>query len=225
MKPKEIWDGIYIVGGQKITDPRDCSVYLIDFGELVLIDAGAGLSIDKILLNIKNLGLKSKAVSTVILTHCHIDHAGGAGRLKKEFGVRIIIHEKDAVAVETRDIIRTAANWYNLEFPHLVVDCKIKDEEKRFYFSGQEIVCLHTPGHTPGSIAVYLERKGKKVLFGQDIHGPFRTEFGSDIRKWQNSMEKLISLQADILCEGHYGIYESKTKVKEYIERYLDEYA
>lgn len=224
MRPKEIYDGIYIVGGQKITDSRDCSVYLLDFGELVMIDTGAGLSIDKIFHNIEKFGLQPNAISTVILTHCHIDHAGGARRLKKELGSRIIIHELDAKAVEFGDNITTAANWYNLHFPSVAVDYKIKSEEQKFEFSGQELVCIHTPGHTPGSIVVYLERKGKKILFGQDIHGPFRAEFGSDIQKWRKSMKRLLSLKADILCEGHFGIYEPKDKAKEYIERYLDEY-
>ncbi|OPZ51310.1 MAG: hypothetical protein BWY90_01468 [Deltaproteobacteria bacterium ADurb.BinA014] len=37
-------------------------------------------------------------------------------------------------------------------------------------------------------------------------------------------MQKLLDLNADILCEGHFGIYEPKEKVRDYIERYLEEY-
>lgn len=222
---KKVWDGIFLVGGQKISDMRDCSVYLIDFeGELVFIDSGAGPGMEKILHNVKKLGFDPKKISTVILTHCHIDHAGGARRLKSEFGARIFIHERDAKAVEAGDVIRTAASWYNLGFPPLSVDYKMTGKEEKLYFAGQELFCLHTPGHTPGSISLYLERNGKKVLFGQDIHGPFRTEFGSNLIDWQVSMEMLLALEADILCEGHFGVYEPKNMVREYIERYLDEY-
>ena len=46
MGPREIIKGIYLVGSSDITDPKDCSVYLLDLGELVLIDAGAGMSVD-----------------------------------------------------------------------------------------------------------------------------------------------------------------------------------
>ncbi len=49
MKPHEIIKGIFIVGGPEITDSRDGCVYLIDLGELVLIDSGAGWSADKII--------------------------------------------------------------------------------------------------------------------------------------------------------------------------------
>jgi hypothetical protein len=62
------------------------------------------------------------------------------------------------------------------------------------------------------------------VLFGQDIHGPFLPEFGADLSAWRHSMETLLSLEADILCEGHFGVYRMKARVKEYIEGYLDQY-
>ena len=53
---KEIHDGIYLIGSSDITDSRDCCVYLLNLGELVLIDAGAGASVS-IIANIEKLGL------------------------------------------------------------------------------------------------------------------------------------------------------------------------
>jgi hypothetical protein len=66
--------------------------------------------------------------------------------------------------------------------------------------------------------------EGKRVLFGQDIHGPFSPVLGSDIKKWRSSMEKLIALNADILCEGHYGVIRGKDKVKGFINSFIEEY-
>ncbi len=86
------------------------------------------------------------------------------------------------------------------------------------------IVCLHTPGHTPGSISIILDRDGKRVLFGQDIHGPFADSFGSDLLAWRKSMEVLLGLQADILCEGHFGVVRPETEVERYIQNYLTVY-
>ncbi|MDY6855177.1 MAG: MBL fold metallo-hydrolase [Thermodesulfobacteriota bacterium] len=91
-------------------------------------------------------------------------------------------------------------------------------------FGDQEVVCLHTPGHTPGSLSVYMDRKGKRILFGQDIHGPFLPIMGSDLIQWRDSMNLLLTLNADILCEGHFGIYSSKEEVKKYIEGYFKYY-
>ena len=224
MGPEEIIKGIFLVGSSDITDSKDCSIYLMDLGDLVLIDTGVGISVDAIIENIKELGLDPGKLSTVILTHCHIDHTGGAHEFKRRFGARIVIHGLDATAVETGDKVLTGASWYGIDFAPLPVDVKLLKDEELLYFGTQSVVCLHTLGHTPASISLYLDKEGKRILFGQDIHGPFLAEFGANMHHWQRSMETLLSLNADILCEGHFGIYRPANKVRQYIERYLDEY-
>lgn len=224
MKPMTIHDGVFLVGGSDLSDSRDCLVYLLDLGELVLIDTGSGGGTGAIMNNVRSLGFDPQRISTIILTHCHIDHVGGANELKGHSDAKIIMHELDAAVVERGDATMTAAFWYGLPFAPISIDTKLVKEEERFVFGHDEIVCLHTPGHTPGSISIYLDRGGKRILFGQDIHGPFLTEFGSNLELWQNSMKKLIALDADILCEGHFGVYRTKQRVADFIERYLDEY-
>ena len=219
-----VTENIYLVGGADITDPRDCAVYLLDLGELVLIDTGAGPSYDKIVRNIEGLGLNPDKLKAVILTHCHIDHIGAAPQFRDAFGSQIIMHHLDAEAVELGNDRMTAAPWYNLSFPPMPVDVKLTKDEERLRFGDQEVICLHTPGHTPGSLSVYLDLGDKRILFGQDIHGPFSEEFGSDLSAWRRSMGRLLSLEADILCEGHFGVYHHKENVAEYIRHYLDTY-
>lgn len=222
---EEIISGVYLIGGSSITSADDAAIYLINFREeLVLIDSGAGRSLSQIVRNIEMLGLNPADISHLILTHCHIDHIGSAPFFKKLYGTKILIHELDAGAVETGDSRKTAAGWYGTTFPPLAVDRKLKGEHETLKFGGEELHCLHTPGHTPGSISLYLDRGGKRVLFGQDIHGPFHKDFDSDIELWKKSMQKLLTLNADILCEGHFGIFESRERVRGYIERYLEEY-
>lgn len=225
LKTEEIVDGVYLVGGPNVTRGEDAAVYLIDFsGDLVLIDSGAGGSSSQIARNIEMLGLNPDSLSKVILTHCHIDHIGSAPFFREKFGAKIVIHELDAEALETGDSVRTAANWYGTTFPPVKIDEKIKGAHEILTFRGEELHCLHTPGHTPGSISIYLDRGGRRILFGQDIHGPFHQAFGSDITAWRKSMQTLLALEADILCEGHFGIYQPRDRVRQYIERYLEEY-
>ncbi|MRR16474.1 MAG: MBL fold metallo-hydrolase [Deltaproteobacteria bacterium] len=225
LRTEEIIDGVYLVGGPNVTRGEDAAVYLIDFSdELILIDSGAGGSSSQLVRNIEMLGLNPNALSRVILTHCHIDHIGSAPFFREKFGAKITIHELDAESLETGDSVRTAANWYGTTFPPVKIDEKIKGTQEILTFRGEELHCLHTPGHTPGSISIYLDRAGKRILFGQDIHGPFHQAFGSDIALWRKSMRVLLALEADILCEGHFGIYQPKNKVRDYIERYLEEY-
>jgi glyoxylase-like metal-dependent hydrolase (beta-lactamase superfamily II) len=222
---EEIISGVYLIGGPGITSADDAAIYLIDFaGELVLIDAGAGRSASQIVRNIEMLGLNPINISHLILTHCHIDHIGSAPFFKNQYGIKILIHELDAKAVESGDSLKTAANWYGTIFSPTKVDRKLYGSHEILKFGQEELHCLHTPGHTPGSISLYVDREVKRVLFGQDIHGPFNVAFGSDIEAWKKSMQILLALNADILCEGHFGIFQPKERVRDYIERYLEEY-
>ncbi len=224
MKPYEIVKDIYIVGGPDITDGRDGCIYLINLGELILIDTGAGWSVENIIKNIEKFGFDCKNLKKIILTHCHIDHIGGVPEMKKRFGSKIYIHKLDAQPLETGDPILTAASWYQTTFPPTPVDIKFNLPEETLTIGEQKVTCLHTPGHTPGSICIYLDKDGKRILFGQDLHGPLLSEFGSNLEDYGLSTKKLLDLEADILCEGHFGIYKTKRDVRDYILSYRRQY-
>jgi glyoxylase-like metal-dependent hydrolase (beta-lactamase superfamily II) len=224
-KAEILAEGVYLIGGPNISRSDDAASFIVDFnGELVMIDAGAGGSSHLLKQNMEDCGLDPKAVSTLILTHCHIDHIGSAPEFRDRFGCRIVMHDQDADAVEQGDPVMTAANWYETTFPPTRVDRRLTGEHNILHFGDEALHCLHTPGHTPGSIAVYLDRAGKRILFGQDIHGPFMSSFRSSIQDWKKSMETLIALQADILCEGHFGIFQPAAAVEKYIRGYLRQY-
>src|SRR5512136_1794553 len=224
MKPSEIVKDIFIVGGPDITDGRDGCIYLLSLRELILIDTGAGWSVDKIIDNVNRLGFDCKNLSKILLTHCHIDHIGGAPEFKKRFGSKIYIHKLDAPPLETGDPILTASSWYQTTFPPTPVDVKFNLPEETLTIGQQKVVCLHTPGHSPGSICIYLDKDGKRILFGQDLHGPILKEFGSNLEDYGRSTKKLLDLEADILCEGHFGIYKTKKDVRNYILSYRRQY-
>ena len=224
MRSDEITKDIFIVGGPEITDGRDGCVYLLSLGELVLIDTGAGWSSDRIIDNIRKLGFDPQSLKTILLTHCHIDHIGGAPKIRKEFGSRIHIHRLDAPPLESGDAVLTAASWYQTTFEPTPVDVKFNLPEEILEIGGERIVCLHTPGHTPGSMSIYIDKGGKRVLFGQDLHGPLLEEFGSNLSDWDRSTKQLLDLEADILCEGHFGIYRTKKEVRDYILSYRRQY-
>jgi glyoxylase-like metal-dependent hydrolase (beta-lactamase superfamily II) len=108
---------------------------------------------------------------------------------------------------------------------HFASPEKITEEKENLNFHDTTtLTCLHTPGHTPGSLSVYRDQGGERILFGQDIHRPFLPEFGADLTAWRRSMEMLINLNADILCEGHFGVIRTHTRITEYIEYYLEQY-
>jgi glyoxylase-like metal-dependent hydrolase (beta-lactamase superfamily II) len=210
--------GIYRVAGSDITDPRDCSVYLLDVGELALIDVGFCVSMDALVSNIEGHGFDPQNVSTLILTHCHVDHIGGADAWRTRFGSTLVMHELDAEIVARGDQRLTAAFCFQKVLQPFPIDVLLSGEEGRLTVGNQELVWLHTPGHTPGSISVYLDVGETRVLFAQDLGAPLLTEFDCDPVAWKRSAEKLLALNADILADGHSGVYQSKEIVRQYIE-------
>jgi glyoxylase-like metal-dependent hydrolase (beta-lactamase superfamily II) len=224
-RAKTIADGVYAVGGPGLSSPEDCCVYLVDArSELVLIDAGAGYGLEGIERNVSSLGFEPARIWHVVATHCHIDHIGGMATLVERYGTKVIAHELDRVGIEGENDELTAASMYGIEYRPVKVDILLWGELGRLSLGDLDFNFIHTPGHTPGSISVYIDTKDGRILFGQDIHGPFSPSWGSDLGLWRSSMERLLSLKADVLCEGHAGVRRGE-EVRRYIEHYLKRYS
>jgi len=223
-RAKAVCDRVYMVGGSGFSAPEDAYVYLVDAGsEQVLIDSGVGYGIDRIEDNIRSLGFEPAGVWHIIATHCHIDHIGGLAAWKERYGSKIIAHELDRAGIEGENNALTAASMYGVDYRQVLVDTLLSGGLQELMLGDLKFNFLHTPGHTPGSISVYIDTKDGRVLFGQDIHGPFSPAWGSDLKQWRVSMQKLLALKADVLCEGHAGVYRGE-KVGKYIESYLERY-
>jgi len=200
-------------------------VYVVDCNsELALVDAGVSEDISRICRNIKSMGLNPKLISTLFITHSHVDHIGGAASFRKTYGCKTVAHELDSDALETANPELTGAALYNQILIPCMVDVKLSGSEGDISVGNKMFRWIHTPGHTPGSISILLNTSGGSVLFAQDVHGPFMPQFGSNISDWAKSMKKLIGLDFDILAEGHFGIYRPKNRAIEYIKSYLTHY-
>jgi glyoxylase-like metal-dependent hydrolase (beta-lactamase superfamily II) len=222
MSGEKIFEGIYLVGSADLTEEKDCCVYLLEFpNELVLIDSGAGESGSLILQNVKALGLDPSRIKKLILTHCHLDHIGGANEFKSSLGLQIIAHKNCADILLRADPVLTAAKWYGLAPETIVVDQTFDAPEMILEIDQEKLHLLYIPGHSPDSIAVYMDRRGRRILFGQDVHGPIHPALGSDRKLYQESLRKLIGLKPDLLCEGHFGIYQPNAAAEKYLRSYL----
>jgi glyoxylase-like metal-dependent hydrolase (beta-lactamase superfamily II) len=222
MRPSRVWKDIYIVGSAEISHPYDCCIYLIDTGdELVLIDSGAGRSFERIVNNIRFLGFEPENIKKVIATHAHIDHIGSLAAFQQHYGSAIMAHELDVEAIESGE--KTGADFYGVDYQPCKVDVVITDSEPVIETGNYSLTTVHIPGHTPGSIVVFVDMFEKRVLFGQDIHGPYEPALGGNPDEAIDSLRQLIDLNADILCEGHFGIIHPANEVKKYIEFYRNE--
>ena len=227
MLHERLSEHLYLVGNSNLSHPLDCNVYLVDGRptECVLIDSGCGLGVDKILQNIREIGVDLGLVSAVVNTHCQYRHAGGNFRLDKMLGsCEVIIHELDAPAVEQGDPSLTGAGLYNQRFDPSRVDVRAYTDrngsmkqmgfgDKLWISAGNfEFTVIHTPGHTPGSITVFGELDGSKVLFSGDAdRAPTKKDSGNE-DAWKRSLEKLRDLDVETICAGHQVVKEEPKK-------------
>jgi glyoxylase-like metal-dependent hydrolase (beta-lactamase superfamily II) len=217
-----VTEEIFQVGGGSLTSPEDAAIYLVKFeGHGALVDGGCGRATGKLFDNISACGVQPQSIEYLLITHCHYDHTGGAQEIKDRTGCRIVAHELDARFLEQGDNRVTAAKWYGAVMEPLHVDVKLEGRRNQINLGTRIVEAMHVPGHSPGSMVYVTESEGKRVLFGQDVHGPLDASLLSNREDYLESLRFLLSLEADILCEGHYGVFRGKEEVADFIGSFL----
>lgn len=218
----KITSNVYLVGGPAESDSSDAAIYLVKSGnQAALIDAGTGHGTERVVKNIIETGTSPEEIKYIFLTHCHFDHSGGINELRKLCGCQVVAHTLAAEYLETGDSEVTAASWYGSLMDKTLVDIKVSENERDFTIGSLQMKFYHTPGHSPDSSVYTVLSDEKLILFGQDIHGPLNDILLSSRADYEKSLEFLISLDADILCEGHFGVFSGKENVKDFIYSYL----
>jgi hydroxyacylglutathione hydrolase len=177
--------------------PYDANAYLVD--GIILIDVGmdGGYIISALEKHIQLADLE-----TIILTHCHYDHSGGAGDLAAATGAKIAIHKDDDPLL--RNAFANVSHLFGEKVLDIVPDILLSGGE----FFG-ELAVIHTPGHTPGSICLY-DAASKNLFSGDTVfqEGGFgRTDFyGGSTSQLIESIKKLSLLDVSVMYPGHGDI-------------------
>lgn len=191
-----------------------------DDEELTLIDAGLPGSGRTIADAVTALGHAPGDVRRIVLTHFHVDHAGGAGEFAALSGAEVLAHPLDAPFVrgERPGPPPRFEDWelpIHAEASRLVPDGEpvppssvtpVSDGDVLGFGGGTRVV--HVPGHTDGSIALFVPDEG--VLFTGDTVAASPVDgatipgvFNLDRRQLLDSVRRLASLDADMACFGH----------------------
>jgi len=171
--------------------------------------------------NVAFIGVAPEQVRYLLLTHCHYDHTGGAADLRARLKCPVVAHELDAPFIEAGNDQVTAAAWYGASLTPCTVDLKLTGAEQELDLGGTPIKAIHIPGHSPGSVAYVMSSQGLKVVFAQDVHGPLHPSLLSNREDYLGSLQRLLDLDADILCEGHFGIFRGKENVRDFIRQFV----
>ena len=178
----------------------NCSVYGDETTrQAMVIDPGD--NVDEILSIVNRHGLTVKGI---VITHAHIDHIGGAEKLKKATGAPVYMNENDAGLA---DHLEVQAQWLGVATPPRPnVDNYARDGDT-LRVGSTEAHVMHTPGHTPGSICLFMPADNKLIagdtLFRDSIG---RTDLpGGDGRQILQSIHtKLLTLPEEtVVIPGH----------------------
>ncbi len=218
----KIANGVFQVGGSGLTSTEDAAIYLIHFGgQAALVDAGCGRAQERLFKNIRACDIDLEQIEYLLITHCHFDHTGGIQGIKERTHCEVVAHELEAPYLEQGDDMVTAAKWYGSSLDPVAIDMKLQGDKGDIDLGGRKIKAIHTPGHSPGSVVYTTESEGLKILFGQDVHGPLDQSLLSDREDYVKSLNLLLSMEADVLCEGHFGVFRGKEGVADFIRSFL----
>jgi metallo-beta-lactamase class B len=204
-QPFQIFDNVYYVGLHFV------SSYLITTTDgLVLIDATFGDTADSVLDAIRKLGFKPSNVKYIFITHSHLDHFGGAGKIQEVTGARVGMSLEDWQSVESQQKAEQQKSQatsqpagQNLGL-QLVRDLVIPDNDSitvgdttfKFYF---------TPGHTAGATSIEFQARDRGKSYRAIVPGGMGMQFGP---QWTpvfiKSVERLKQLGPwDVMLGNH----------------------
>jgi glyoxylase-like metal-dependent hydrolase (beta-lactamase superfamily II) len=194
-----------------------------DSDGLTLIDTGLSGSAPLVEAAIHQAGYQTADLRRVVLTHFHADHVGAAADIAGWGEVAVLAHQADAPFIRAEAVgpPPDLADWERPRYGQVTsqtpsqeaaeppapprIDRELSDGDELGF--GDGAVAVAVPGHTPGSVAIYLPRH--QVLFAGDAaaRGPDGTVicgvFNVDRAQAASSFRKLSALSVDVACFGH----------------------
>lgn len=173
---------------------RFVNLFLVYSAEgIILIDSGVAGAETRIVDYIAATGRRPEEIGLLILTHSHPDHLGGAAAMQSLSGCKVAAHQAERQWIEDTELQaaeRPVPGFNRLVAGPVGVDRLLADGE-RITLGELAVEVLHTPGHSPGSISLFLP--GERVLIcGDAAPLPGDLPIFTD---WQASMDSLARLR------------------------------
>lgn len=225
--PEPVADGTWLIdlGFQGI--PGAIGAFLlVGNGELALIESGPTTTMTNLEAGVRELGFGMDEVRRLIVTHIHLDHAGGAGALMRAYpNMRLTVHEAGApFLIDPERLVKSAGRIFGDRMDELwgevvPVDAGRVDtvgDGDVVHAAGRDLLIRHAPGHA-GSHIVILDQQ-TEVLFTGDAAGarlagtryvcPTLVPPELDVTLWAQTIDMMRGLGAKRLAVTHCGAFD-----------------
>ena len=163
--------------------------------EALVVDPG-----DEVTRILELLGRHRLVVKAIVSTHAHIDHVGGLSKLHQYTGAPILMHRDDLPLYQALDM---QAAFLGVVPPEITEVDQLLKEGDVLRWGSFEARVIHTPGHTPGSVSLYLPKDGGAVAIPAPRLFAGDTLFAGSIGRtdlWGGSTEQILdSLRGKLL--------------------------
>jgi glyoxylase-like metal-dependent hydrolase (beta-lactamase superfamily II) len=224
--------GIHTIDTGFVRPQFDAAYLIVENGRGAFVDCGTNYAVPRMLAALKEAGLAPGDVDWLILTHVHLDHAGGAGELIAQLpNAKLVVHPRGA-----RHMIDPSRLWagasavygeavmeetYGRLRPIPAERVVEAVDEYVIDLAGRPLICLDTPGHAKHHNTIYDSRAN--VCFTGDVFGLSYREFDKDGRPFivpttspvqfdqkelHASIDRLVALKPAAMYLTHYGRVE-----------------
>jgi len=239
--------GIHVIDTGFHRPNFDAAYLLIEDGRAAFIDTGTTHSVPRLLHALASLGLTVDAVDWVIVTHVHLDHAGGAGALMQALpNARLLVHPRgERHMVNPAALLNGARAVYGAdevaraygEVPPIAAERVVTSSDgQTVHLAGRPLQLLDTPGHARHHHCIWDERS--RGFFTGDTFGLSYREFDTTRGPWllptttpvqfdpvalRHSMRRMLAYAPERLYLTHYGCVENVPPLGEMMLTQIDE--
>lgn len=238
--------GIYTIDTGFVRPQFDAAYLVVENGRGAFIDCGTNHAVPRMLAALDEAGIAASEVDWLILTHVHLDHAGGAGELIAQLpNAKLIVHPRGA-----RHMIDPSALWAGASAVYgeavmeqtygrlrpIPAERVIEAPDGHMVeLAGRPLRCIDTPGHAKHHLTVYDERAN--VCFTGDVFGLSYREFDTangpfilpttspvqfDPEALHASIKRLVALHPSGMYLTHYGRVENVEKLAAELRQQID---
>ena len=238
--------GIHTIDTGFVRPQFDAAYLVVENGRGAFIDCGTNFAVPRMLAALDEAGITAAAVDWLILTHVHLDHAGGAGELIAQLpNAKLVVHPRGA-----RHMIDPSALWAGASAVYgeavmeqtygrlrpIPAERVIEAPDGHVVdLAGRPLLCIDTPGHAKHHLTVYDERAN--ACFTGDVFGLSYRDFDTaqgpfilpttspvqfDPEALHASIERLVALRPAAMYLTHYGRVEAVERLAADLHAQID---